>query len=272
MSSRLMSIAALVGLAALLTVTIASAQHGAADGPAGSDVRGVAVFNPVEGRITVLSCRPDGARVEKGEVVCELDPADLNDRIAGQETEVRSVRAGVEGARIAREVAVMDLNEYKDGRFAQDLATAEGEIKLAEMNLMRAEDDLEWGRRMFNKGYASMAEKVAKELAFKKVQFALELAQARKQELLNHTKNKTIHALIGAIETARERELGKQAALRRAESTLKKLHDQIGGCKVAAPVAGRVRYEAPIGTGAAIRDGQVLFRIVPDGTPAGAAK
>ena len=166
----------------------------------------------------------------------------------------------------------MDLNEYKDGRFAQDLATAEGEIKLAETNLVRAEDELDWGRRMFQKGYSSMAEKVAKELAYKKAQFALEQAQARKLELLNHTRNKTIRALMGAIETARERELGKQAALQRAESTLKRLHDQVGRCKVAAPVAGRVRYDAPIGTGAVVQDGQVLFRIVPDGTPAGAAK
>ena len=58
---------------------------------------------------------------------------------------------------------------------------------------------------------------------------------------------------MGAIETARERELGKQATLQREESTLKKLHDQIGGCKVAAPVAGRVRYDAPIGTGAVVQ-------------------
>ena len=159
----------------------------------------------------------------------------------------------------------MELNEYKEGRFVQDLRTVEGEIKLAESNLMRVEDDLEWGRRMFNKGYSSMAKKVAKELAFKKAEFALEQAQGKKLELLNHTKNKTTRALIGAIETARECELGKQATLRREESTLKKLHDQIGGCKVAASAAGRVRYDVPIGPGAVVRDGQVLFRIVPDG-------
>ena len=262
-----------MGLAALLTFSIAAAQQRAADGPAGAgtgpESRGIAVFNPVEGRIRVLSSRPEGAHVEKGEVVCELDPADLQDRLASQELAVQGVRAGVQGARLAREVAAMELNEYKEGRFVQDLRTVEGEIKLAESNLMRVEDDLEWGRRMFNKGYSSMAEKVAKELAFKKAEFALEQAQGKKLELLNHTKNKTTRALMGAIETAREGELGKQATLRREESALKKLHDQIGGCKVAAPAAGRVRYDAPIGPGAVVRDGQVLFRIVPDGAPAG---
>ena len=82
---------------------------------------------------------------------------------------------------------------------------------------------------------------------------------------MHRTREKTTRALTGAIETARECELGKQATLRREESALKKLHDQIGGCKVAAPVAGRVRYDVPIGAGAVVRDGQVLFRIIPDG-------
>jgi HlyD family secretion protein len=267
MSSRLMRIGVLVAIAAFLTVTIASAQHRAGDEPAGSgsEGRGVAVFNPVEGRMRVLSSRPEGARVEKGEVVCELDPADLKDRLAVQETEVHAARAGVQGARLAREAAAMELSEYKEGRFAQELATAEGEIKLAETTLVAAEDELEWGRRMFQKGYVPMAEKIVRELAYKKHQFALEQAQAKKNVLVQRSREKTNRALMAAVETARERELGKQAALQRAESTLNKLHDQLGGCKVAAPVAGRVRYDAPIGTGAVVQDGQVLFWIIPDG-------
>ena len=110
-----------------MTVTIAAAQQRPADGPAGAgtgpEIRGIAVFNPVEGRIRVLSNRPEGAHVEKGEVVCELDPADLQDRLASQELAVQGVRAGVHGARIASEVAVMELIEYKEGRFVQDLTS-----------------------------------------------------------------------------------------------------------------------------------------------------
>ncbi len=272
MSSRLMRIGALAGIAAFVTVTIASAQHRSAAGPGGSEDRGVAVFNPVEGRIRVLSSRTEGARVEKGDIVCELDPAELKHRLAVEETEVHAARAGAQGARLAREAAAMELNEYKEDRFALELTAADGAIKLAEMNLMRAEDSLDWGRRMFAKGYASMAEKVTKELDFKKVQFALEQAQANKLVLVKRTRERMNRTLTAAVETARELELRKQAALQRAESTLDKLHDQIGGCKIAAPVAGRVRYDAPIGTGAVVQDGQVLFRIVPDGGPAGAAR
>ena len=38
----------------------------------------------------------------------------------------------------------------------QDEATAEGEIKLAESDLARAEDRVEWAQRMFDKGYVSV--------------------------------------------------------------------------------------------------------------------
>jgi multidrug resistance efflux pump len=92
------------------------------------------------------------------------------------------------------------------------------------------------------------------------------------ETLVRHTKEKSVRELMAAIEAARERELGKQAALLREEAALKRLHEQIGRCKVTAPAAGRVRYDTTIGPGAVIRDGQLLFRIVPDAAPAGAAK
>jgi multidrug resistance efflux pump len=262
-----------MGLAALLTVTIAAAQQ-PADAPAGAapQGRGMPVFNPVDGRIRVLSSRPDGSRVEKGDIVCELDPAEIRDRVAGQEVAVQGLRAGVHGARLAREAAVLELNEYKDGAYVQKLAGVETEIKQAESGLAGSQDKLEWARRMFEKGYVSKAELLTQELALRKAQYALELAQTKKDVLARHTRDKRTHALMAAVEAAREIELGKQAALMRGESGLRSLQDQIARCKVTAPIAGRVRYEAPMGLGAVVRDGQVLFRIVPDAAPAGTAE
>jgi hypothetical protein len=46
--------------------------------------------------------------------------------------------------------------------------------------------------------------------------------------------------------------------------------DQIKRCEVTAPIDGRIEYPAPVGTGAVVQDGQVLFRIVSEG--AGATK
>ena len=44
----------------------------------------VNVFNPVVGRAKVLSCKPEGALVKKGEMVCELDPTPLKDQATNQ--------------------------------------------------------------------------------------------------------------------------------------------------------------------------------------------
>ena len=108
--------------------------------------------------------------------------------------------------------------------------------------------------------------------ALKEARFALEQAQSKRKVLIDYTKNKTIKALLGAVETARARELAKQAVLERERSAFRRLRDQIGRCKVTAPIGGLVRYAAPIAAGAVIRDGQVLFRIEPDGEPAAPAK
>ena len=117
---------------------------------------------------------------------------------------------------------------------------------------------------MFTKGYVSMATKVSEELAFKRAQFALEQAQSKRAVLVNYSKNKMIKELTGAVETARASELSKLATVERDRSALKRLDDQIRRCKVAPPLGGRVRYAAPIGAGAVVRDGQVIFRIEAD--------
>lgn len=166
MSSTFKRFGIIAGSIALLAVAVASGQDRKAGNPA--ERKSIDVFNPVEGRITVISSLPDGTRVSKGDLVCELDPSELRDRRTSLEIAIRGGEAGIQGARISREVAVMAVTEYKEGIFVQDLATVVGEIKQAESNLTHAEDALEWSRRMFDKGYVSMAARVSEELAFKK--------------------------------------------------------------------------------------------------------
>jgi multidrug resistance efflux pump len=272
MVSNRMRIGCLVSCTALVAISIAAAQDRKAVESGGQGPGGVAVFNSVAERTTVLSIRPERSRVEKGDIVCELDPGELRDRLAGENLDVQAALADVEAARLASQVAILALTEYQEGRFVHDKAAAEGEIKLAESNLARQEDVVDWTRRMFDKGYVSLAEKVSEELALQKAVFDKEQAESKLKLLLDHTKGKTIKVLTGQVETARARELSKQAALERAQAARKRLDGQIRRCKVVAPAGGRVQYAAPIGVGAVVHDGQLLLRIVPDGTGAPASK
>ena len=111
----------------------------------------------VEGQTTIITIKPEGTRVKKGEVVCELDSAALSDQLINQKITTKSAEANYENAKLTREVAEIAVIEYVEGIFIQDQATVEGEIKLAESDLSRSEDRLDWARRMFEKGYVSMA-------------------------------------------------------------------------------------------------------------------
>jgi hypothetical protein len=116
MSSLYVRLGVLVGFGALVASAIASAQDGKKD--RSNEPGDVPVFNSVEGRTMVISIRPDGARIEKGEVVCELDAGALKDRLGVLEIVMQGATSDVQGARIAREVAAMAITEYKEGTFA----------------------------------------------------------------------------------------------------------------------------------------------------------
>ncbi len=262
MSTNMIRLGRLVALAIALAGTLAVAQE--RNPPELAGAAKVAVWSAVEGRMVVVSAKPGRSRVEKGDTVCEFDSAELRDRLTSQELAVGGAQSEVHGTRIAREVAVMALAEYKEGVFKQQFASIEGQIKLVESKLAQAEDHVDWSRRMFVKGYISLAEKVAAELTLKQARFALEDAQSQKMLLVDYSKAKNIKALTGAIESARSRELAAQAVLERERSVQKRLAAQIDRCSVKAPAAGRVEYTAPIGAGAVIHDGQLIFHVVTD--------
>ena len=148
-------------------------------------------------------------------------------RLRAQQLSTRKTRAAYEIARLTRELAEIAVEEYAEGIYIQDLATVEGEIKLAESDVMRGEDRLLWARRMFDKGFVSMATKVSEELNFKKAQFTLEQAHAKKKVLEEYTKAKTIKELKSEVKKARTDELDKKAVWKREEANEAELERQL---------------------------------------------
>src|SRR5262249_18100878 len=128
----------LLAAMSLISGSLARAQDRKGDVPDGVQV--VNVFSPVEVRTTVIACKPEGAAVKKGEVVCELDPEPVRDRLAHQALMLQRAKAAYLNARLAREVAEIKVREYEDGTYKQDLQTVNGEIALAEAHLNRIEE------------------------------------------------------------------------------------------------------------------------------------
>ena len=232
------------------------------------------VLCQVEGSTTIIMILPEGTKVKKGDLVCELDSASLNDSLTNQKIATQGAEASFQNAKLTREVAEIAVKEYEEGIFLQDKATCEGEIKLAQSDLARSSDRVDWAVRMYEKGYVSKAAKVSEELNFQKANFALEQAQSKLHVLLDYTKGKTIKELRSEVEKARSDELAKEQTFQLEKTKEAKLVKQITNCKLFAPGDGIVVYandtlrssfnDAPqIEEGAAVRERQKIFSL-PD--------
>jgi len=133
-------------------------------------------------------------------------------KLRAQRLATRKARAEFEIARHTRILAEIAVEEYEVVDYPRDLATVEGEIKLAESETARSEDRIAWAARMFDKGYVSRAQKASEELNFQKAKFALEQAQAKRKVLTLFSKDKVIKERKSAVEVARSAEQVKQAA------------------------------------------------------------
>ena len=125
--------------------------------------------------------------------------------------------------------------EYVEGIFKQDLATVEGEIKLAESDLSRSEDRLDWARACTTRAMSRRRPAVSEELTLKKARFALEQAESKKKVLVDYTKGEDDQGAQSEVEKARSDELAKKATWELEVSKEKKLERQIAACEIMAP-------------------------------------
>jgi HlyD family secretion protein len=232
------------------------------------------VYCEVEGTTTIISIVPEGTRVKKGQLVCELDSAALKDTLTNQVISTEGAKAAYQNAKLTRQVAEIAVTEYVEGVFKQELETVKGEIALAESERKRAEDRLEWSNRMYGKGYVSLAQNIADKVGLQQKIFVFEQAQTKLNVLLKYTKEKTIKELESDVEKARSDELAKEQTWDLEKKKQAKLERQIKNCQLFAPNDGLVVYAndpnrfggsstPQIEEGAQVRERQKIFSL-PD--------
>ena len=105
--------------------------------------------------IAILRIVPEGTQVESGDFLVELDSSALvSDRLL-QQINVNTAEALVIEAQNLYETAVIAQKEYLEGLFVQERQTIESEVFVAEENLSRAEEYVEYSRKLAAKGYVS---------------------------------------------------------------------------------------------------------------------
>jgi len=269
----------------------------------------VVIKNEVEGRTSIIYLVPEGTRVNRGDLLVELDASSLLDEKIDQQIKVQNAEAAfvgarenlevvrsqaqadVDKARLAFDFAGEDLKKYKEGEYPNQLKESESRLTLANEEVVRARDKLEWSKKLFREKYISEIEYEADELTLKRKELDVELAQNNLNLLKNFTYKRSLAQLqsdVHQAEMALERTIrkaradvvqaeanleAKKAEFERQKDKLKKIEVQIGKTKIYAPNQGLVvhattesgrgrhRRVEPLEEGQDVRERQELIHL-----------
>src|SRR4051812_37991694 len=114
----------------------------------------------VEGQTTIQQIVKEGAYVKKGEVLVTLDSAPIKQKIEDQTLEVQKAEAdlitaremkeiqvsqnssNLDAANVALTLAKLDLQQYEEGAYPQQVYSAETELDMAKITLKNRQEDL----------------------------------------------------------------------------------------------------------------------------------
>ena len=194
------------------------------------------------GASVLLSIVPEGSIVHRGDVLAVLDSSDYEELLRQEKMTVERARADFQAAELSNEIAKLAVHEFRDGSMKEAIKEFEGSLALAESELVRIKDRLDWVRRMKQKGYVPAAQVTNEEFNHARALFALSEERAA-YEL--YTKWMAPHTLRGLEVNV----LGTQATLDYQRSRLQrhlerqaKLEKQVELCTIRAPHDGFVIY------------------------------
>jgi len=236
----------------------------------------IVLKNETERSLKVLYLVDEGVVVTNGQLLVELDGAALetdrdsnelnvkrleSDLTSAQETtEIlkNQMQANIEKEELNLKFAKLDLERFTEGVHPQSLETADANIAIAEEDLERAEEDLAWSQKLYDKGFVTLKELKADELSTKQKRINLSIKKSDRELLVKYTHPQEVEtlksnvkqaemALDRAQRTARAELTGQQAKLlsvqaelASARKELKKAEERLAACKVYAPADGMV--------------------------------
>ncbi|KPK84649.1 MAG: hypothetical protein AMJ81_05070 [Phycisphaerae bacterium SM23_33] len=258
------------------------------------------VKSQVEGVVSILYLIPEGVQAKKGELLLQLDSSRLLDEKNQQQITVQNSEAGFIRARenlavtksqtdsdtaqaeLTYKFAEQDLKKYLEGEYPRELQKAEADINIAREELQRATDKLDWSNRLAREGYITRTELQADELAAKRAQINLDLADSALDLLKRYTHQRNLDQLESNLEQAKEAfertkrkaaadmvqaeaELkAKQSEYDRQKAKAEKVDDQGMVVYSTTGQANRRRNVEPLQEGQQVRERQDLIYLPTD--------
>jgi len=250
----------------------------------------------VEGPTTIISIRPDGSQVIKGDLVCELDSAPLKDTTVYQHITTKSAERAYQQAKLASEIAGIAVTDYVEAILKLERRTLETTITSAQTAVRKANVRLEQTRSARRRvkdalatkaGTATPADIVAEldiedrlavaQQTLNRERMALEEANG-KLELFENTAKETTEERKQELVRKRSAEQVKLSIWETQKSKEANLHKQIENCRFYASIDGRIilandprrnfgNSQPAIEGGATVRERQKIFSLMPLNDP-----
>ena len=258
----------------------------------------------VNGQNQVIFLVDEGKEVKKGDLLVEFDSADLKSRINRQEIEYQSAMSSYNQAKENLEIrkslntteittaklnlnfAILELKKFKEGQWPLDIKQQKSKIALAQDELIRAKDRLNWTTTLQEKGYATRSELESDSLSVKRKELEIEQEQEKLKLMETYDFPQKLEKLQADVEKATQEldrvkrkakaELSqsmsdlraKEANMKNHEDELKDMRDQLEKMKIFAPQDGLVvyhksRWSEAIQVGGTVKNRQTLMTL-PD--------
>ncbi|HRK29603.1 MAG TPA: HlyD family efflux transporter periplasmic adaptor subunit [Tepidisphaeraceae bacterium] len=272
-------------------------------------VNNLEIASEVEGQTVVQTIVKEGATVKRGDVLVTLDSASIRQKIEDTTIEIQKADADLTNARELKDIqesknaadfeaaevslalAELDLRDYEEAAYPQQLANTRTDLEMAEIDLKNRREDLGQTRNLFAKGFVTAADVKKAELEVTKAENAVSKAQTALRRLMDYTHASDLAAKRNALSQAEQklqrvkRENAAQMSQRNADVNAKqtnlaiinrrmdRLQEQLDACTINAPTDGMVVYatsndrnaQNPIQEGATVRERQAILRL-PDTT------
>jgi multidrug efflux pump subunit AcrA (membrane-fusion protein) len=261
---------------------------------------------------TIKSVIDNGTYVEANQLLLELDDSGLQDQLQNEKINTEKAKAewikavqdyliqesqnesDIATAKVNLDLAILNLEQYKDGKYLVDLRDIEGRHLMARSDLEMWEERSGWSERMSRPGrrYVTAAQADSDRARMVSAGIALKRVEEEKRMLEEYTARITIKDLQSKIDEAKraldrvqKQAVGKIAGLQadrsakystylQQQTKVRDLEDEIRKCTLRAPQEGLVVYYIPeqtrsgsgtqqaiVAQGEPVREGQKLMSI-----------
>jgi HlyD family secretion protein len=225
--------------------------------------------SPGGGASTILSLVPEGTNVQKGELLCEMDASAYAELVDNQQIAVEQARTNRLQAALALDVARIALEAYREGEKVQVESAYMGQIALAQADLTRQNDRIEWLKRMVEKGYVSLAQLQSEQIAHERLKISVRKSELALVNYRRFTAPRELLILQSQVIGAQATLGFQDLRLNREQERLTHYKTMLDRCTIRAPHGGYVVYANRSGRspvvyeGAPVRERMPLFTL-PD--------